>query len=279
MFVFASVLTLVLGHIASGYHRRAEEWDAGGDLRLAASSEDLKKPAALALSLPRRSVFLLVVGLLGTAGLVLAGAFVTSFEMVESGALSTLMLDEPGKIAEYSLVVLGQSMTAGNKSTDFGLLLVQVIFFVFALVIPLALQFSILLLLSLPLPHARQLVLFDICRALDAWAALDVFAAAVTVAHIEYGIFSTFIMRYNNLEHGCKLVETYLHTECFHMECSLSTGFALLFLGAVLSSAMPKVAFKECRAALERRAQVGNDSLRREVSFSSDLEDEHDLKR
>merc|ERR1712151_1491202 len=102
--------------------------------------------------------------------------------------------------------------------------------------------------------HSRQLILLDICRALDAWATFDVFAMAVTVSHAEFGLFSTFLMHYNNLAQGCKLVGDYLHTECFHMECGLVSGYAFLAAGAVLSYGTPKLAFKVCREALDVRA-------------------------
>lgn len=276
MFVFASILTLVLGHIASGYHRLAAEWDLGPCRSYVAEHEENRRLLEYTeFGTARR----LIVGIVATTYVVLAGAFVTSFQMVESGALATLMLDEPDKVASYSLIGLGQALTKG-KSRDIGLRMVQLIFFTFALFIPLALQGALLALCVLPLSHSRQLLLFDMCRALDAWAAFDVFATAVTVSHLEFGLFSSFLMHYNNLAQGCRLVKDYLHTECFHMECGLTPGYAFLLAGAVLSYATPKLAFKVCQAAIDTRADsASNPRLRRattEGSSISDVSDEDD---
>lgn len=256
MFVFASVMALVLGHVASGFHRSAAEWDeeaAGQHLEDDAGRRPLYRELALT------TWVLLVMGLALTCALVLAGAYLDSFQMVESGALATLLLEPPEKITRYSLVSLGTSMTKG-KSGDIGLVSVQIIFYIFALVIPVALQVSLLFLCLAPISHKAQRYTLDVCRALDAWAAFDVFTAAVTVSHFEFGLFSTFLMHYNNLAQGCNLVVEFLHEECFHMECNLTPGFAVLAVASVLAYGMPKVALTICRTALEERAGADKSS-------------------
>jgi len=244
MFVLASVLTLVLGHTASGFHRRAEEADEPERKEVDASQR-----MPLCSHAPKIVGVLITVGLPLLALLIVIAAFTKSFQMVESGALAIMLTEKDERVASYSLVDLGMQMTSG-RSGDIGLRLVQFIFFSFSLSIPIALQCAFVALWLLPLDHATQLVLLDTCQALDAWAAFDVFAVAVTVSYFEFGLFSTFLMHYNNLQQGCSLVGEYLHDECFHMECSLTSGFAILAVAAVLSHAVPKLALRVCRAAM-----------------------------
>jgi len=156
-------------------------------------------------------------------------------------------------------------MTNGREG-NIGLRLVQVIFFLFALAIPVALEGVFLVLWLVPLDRRTQLILADACQALDAWAAFDVFALAVTISHFEFGLFSTFLMHFNNLQQGCALVTEYLHDECFHMECNLSPGFPILAVAAVLSYAAPKLALRACRAAM----------LEQDAFSDSESEDETD---
>jgi len=117
--------------------------------------------------------------------------------------------------------------------------------------------------------------MIDTCRALDAWAAFDVFAVAVTVAWLEFGLFSTFLMHYNNLQQGCSLVGEYLHTECFHMECYLAPGFAVLVLAAVLSYVSPRFILAQCHAALEERLKETNNTDT--LASSSDEDSEENM--
>merc|ERR1712110_691231 len=110
MFVFASVLTLVLGHVATGYHRIAAE---------AANPHVEQDPTqaswhALAMYSFRGSILVLPFGLLVTAVLIVYGAYVASFQIVESGALAILFLDSDEMTTDFSLVTLGMLMTVGR---------------------------------------------------------------------------------------------------------------------------------------------------------------------
>lgn len=232
-------------------------------------------PRSLCFYAPWRIGLLLVLGLPFLAGLIISGAFSHTFKMVESGALATLLLEVPERVRWYGLVDLGLQMTTG-KSADVGLRAVQFIFFFFALAIPICLQLAFLILWLWPMSYGSQLMMIDVCRALDAWAAFDVFGAAVTVAWLEFGIFSTFLMHYNNLQQGCSLVGEYLHTECFHMECYLTPGYALLISAAVLSYASPRFIFKVCAAALEERLKEGSNNNADTQGSSSDEDSEED---
>jgi len=256
MFVVASILTLILGHIASGYHRAAVEWSHEPKSMRRDSEAELgraEKRRLCELFPHDRYATGLAVCLVLTSLIIIMGANVVSFQMVESGALATLLLEDHETVKQYSLMSLGTSMTEG-KAGNVGLHLVEFIFFVFSLYIPVALQVCLLILCFAPMAHTRQLLMFDIARALDAWAAFDVFAMAVTISHFEFGLFSTFLMHFNNLAQGCNLVVEYLHEECFHLECSLTPGYFVMFLGALLSYVVPKLSFSICQRALDQRS-------------------------
>jgi len=232
-----------------------------------------KEPRSLCFFAPWGMGLLFVLGLPMLAALIIVGAVSSTFKVVESGALATLLLEVPERVTWYGLVELGTQMTVGRS--DLGLVMVQIIFFLFALVIPVTLQFAFMILWLWPMSYGSHLIMIDTCRALDAWAAFDVFAVAVTVAWLEFGLFSTFLMHYNNLQQGCSLVGKYLHTECFHMECYLAPGFAVLVLAAVLSYVSPRFIIAQCHAALEERLKETNNTDT--LASSSDEDSEEDM--
>jgi len=235
IFVIAQVLSLMLGHVASG---------------LQDDDEDGFVSRPLHTFLAFGAAYRLTAGLIVTAVLVVLCVNIKTFEMVESGILSTLLNEDGGEVRQYSLLDLGFGITY-HKDGDLGLIMVQVIFFAFAMIIPLALLVALCVLLLFPLRLGTHKLLMDLCRALDAWAAFDVFALAVGVSRFEFGLFSKFLMNYNNLELGCHLVTTYLEQECFHMECRFTPGFAVLALAALASYLLPKYAFRVCETAME----------------------------
>uniref|UniRef100_A0A7S4Q2R5 Uncharacterized protein n=1 Tax=Alexandrium monilatum TaxID=311494 RepID=A0A7S4Q2R5_9DINO len=264
-FVLAAVLSLLLGHVASECHRRAaaaEEASARG-LRSVTAAEPAQalprqwKPAPAS---PRRRLLRrearpgeqhwLTLGLVLTAGAIFVGACVTSFQMDMSGAMAELLLDPADAKQRYSLVSLGAGVTLG-KPGDWGMRMVQIVFFLFTLVIPLATIGFILFLWHAPLDHSTQEALLHFCQALDAWASFDVFVLAVAVSHFEFGLVATFLVYYDNLSTLCGWVRDHLHTECFHIECSLTLGFVLLAAAGALSHAVPKAALRLCESALD----------------------------
>lgn len=255
-FVIATVLSLVLGHIATESNRRSLQ-EAAPPLRSSSRnisgtvSESEPVRYGLCCELPRgRAVLLLALTFLTGISLIVS-AFLQSLEYKVSGAISDLLLKGEERDLKYSLVGLGMFLTTGFQESG-GLHAVQAIFFTFTLAIPLLLVCAILALLLYPMTKAEHGLLWKVCHVLDAWAAFDVFVVAVTVANFEFWIFSNFLIYHDNIAAACSWVHDNLELECLAMECHVLPGFAVLAAAGIGSYAVPKMVLCSCEDLLDQ---------------------------
>lgn len=240
-FVIASVLSLILGHIATVFNRRAL---AAADTPVRSLSRELRDEERLILFrvMPSGEAFLLLGLSIFTALALPVACILTSIEYEVSGVLAELLLTEEEMNLSYSLVSLGHFLTAGFEASS-GLRAVQVIFFAFTLAIPWALSAVLLALLLLPLSKLSQSRLLKVCHVLDAWAAFDVFVVAVVVANFEFWLLTQFLMYHDNIATACNWVHENLDSECLAMQCHVRPGFILMALAGAASYATPKMFF------------------------------------
>ena len=187
---------------------------------------------------------------------VLIASFVTSIRYEVSGVIADLLLKESETQLSYSLVSLGLFLTSGFEASN-GLRAVQVIFFIFTLLIPLALVTVLLILLLMPLTTRDQVRLMKVCHVLDAWAAFDVFVIAVVVANFEFWLLTEFLIYHDNIASACNWIHENLanNADCLAMQCHVQPGFILMALGGVSSYLTPKLFFQYCHGFLEEDVQ------------------------
>jgi len=251
-FVLASVISLLVGHVTTYVHRVTVERDHGCGAEAARVGDE--EPRALvghATSLVQAAAIAAALALAGAA--VVVGAFTTSFDISTSGVLSSLILDPVRERRSYSLISLGMAVMEGKGLQNFGCLMIQQIFFMFTLTIPLALVFLLLALWFAPMSASTQQRLLEFGRCLDAWASFDVFALAVVVARFQFGRMASFMVYHDNIEPICTWVRSNLNSECFHIECTFARGFSVLAFAGVVSYMVPKFAFQACESAMEQR--------------------------
>jgi len=264
VFVVATICSLVLGHIASETHRRAKVADDSHMLLQCSGEEDEDIPAMPLWSYieggsdsaafwPRGLP--VAACLFVSLVIVWASAMTDSFEVTISGVFPTLMLDSGMRSRWYGLYSLGMSITDSHEG-DLGLVVVQVIFIMFALAIPLLLLGALLVLWMIPLRVRWQRRALIVCKAIDAWASFDVFVLAVAVSHFEFGRMANFLVYHDNVASICAWVQTHFHGDCFHIECELTWGFACLSVAGFLSYAVPKAVFALCDEALASAAAL-----------------------
>ena len=161
---------------------------------------------------------------------VLIASFVTSIRYEVSGVIADLLLKESETQLSYSLVSLGLFLTSGFEASN-GLRAVQVIFFIFTLLIPLALVTVLLILLLMPLTTRDQVRLMKVCHVLDAWAAFDVFVIAVVVANFEFWLLTEFLIYHDNIASACNLDPRELGKQCRLFGHAMSCSARLYFNG------------------------------------------------
>eukprot|EP00434_Breviolum_minutum_P034267 symbB.v1.2.030321.t1/scaffold3397.1/size57701/4 len=251
-FVVASVISLILGHIATVFHRRTLM--ALPSIRNEVSKEE--QPCPLFTILPRNHAWQLFGFAVFNGISVLIASFVTSIRYEVSGVIADLLLKESETQLSYSLVSLGLFLTSGFEASN-GLRAVQVIFFIFTLLIPLALVTVLLILLLVPLTTRDQVRLMKVCHVLDAWAAFDVFVIAVVVANFEFWLLTEFLIYHDNIASACNWIHENLanNADCLAMQCHVQPGFILMALGGVSSYLTPKLFFQYCHGFLEEDVQ------------------------
>ena len=184
-----------------------------------------KEVRVLFQDLPRHQALqlLLLTGFTGIS--LLASSFLSTIQYQISGVLADLLLQEEQKSLSYSLVSLGRFLTDGFEASN-GLRAVQLIFFMFTMVIPLALVGVLFALLLVPMTRRQQEQLIKVCHVLDAWAAFDVYVLAVIVANFEFWLLTEFLMYHDNIATACTWMKENLDSECLAMNCHVLPGFA-----------------------------------------------------
>jgi len=254
-FVAATVLSLIVGHVTTFLHKRAAEVDEGlPGVDDSPTKKACVKPLSRFAS-SRRLRWQLTAGLSATGAVIFLSALTPSFFVSTSGVFSAIILDPQRETTTYSLYSLGAAITEGiDPADDLGSVMVQLVLFTFALVIPLLSIGALLLLWCMPMTLQSQSRVLDICHCLDAWASFDVFALAVWVARAQFGTMASFLVYHDNIERLCTWVREHLHSECFHIECGLTEGFVFAACAGAASYLVPKLAFSACHAAMEARA-------------------------
>jgi hypothetical protein len=213
--------------------------------------------------------------LLSSAVLQIVGACVVSFSFSFGGIAGwALGLIDPNTVhSPYSLFSLGASIsTAGDPALGagaaLGLWAIEITFYLFAFVTPLAQAIVLIVLWFAPLRVRQQTSLFIAAEVLHAWSGLEVFVVSIIVALLEIEQFVQFIVdpycnpisgfSINKILReawaGSQLQDELNHDDvCFDVIASLDVGCWLLFSASVLSLAGSSFVLRKCHAALESR--------------------------
>lgn len=198
-FVGATMLSLLISHVALYFHRRMKPnykvLSYSLDDKDALRSHHFKLGGRMARC-TRLGQVLLPLLVLFAAGSLAAGAAIDSFEFVFKGAASfALTADHQSPSTSYSIISLGMQMPFSSPNPNsFGVRFLQVTYFMFALGVPMAHLLSILILWVTPLTLRAQHRLFVLAEVFYAWAAIDVFVVVIIAALLEIRQFAAFIV-------------------------------------------------------------------------------------
>ena len=224
--------------------------------------------------------FLLLLCSLAVVALLVLGSTKESFTF-EFGGLAGMALEER-RSAKYSLLTIGTSIPQSvENNADIGVRLLQVSYFFFALVTPVACVLLLIILqvkpLTLPVQHT-VLVVAEIC---NAWGAVEVFVLSIVAALFQISTFSDFL-----IGHRCDVINEVLKhifgdeipprdAVCYTVEAFVSRDCWILGMGVLLNSFLVSFVLRFARCAIEER-QSRSSRLDAQIPSSSVLLDEDD---
>ncbi len=257
VYVLASCLSLVLGHVTVARHR----------------SIDAVDDAPLPLCSMRY-----MLGFAAMLLLVVVGCCLASFDFHIEG-LAGLVLGDKAK-RRYSLMSLGEAIP-GSSNEESGALSLEVVYFFFGFALPLVQLVLLAVLWGVPLSLKLQQRLYVACEVSTSWAALDVFAVGVVAALLEISKFAQFMVG-----DRCDALNRFLgkhldralggDDKCFDVSTELTRGAWVLLPAAFVSGVVGVVLLRKAKAKLDERverARAKDDEASDDSASSSDGED------
>jgi hypothetical protein len=236
VYVLASCLSLVLGHVTVARHR----------------SFDVVDDAPLPLCSMRY-----VLGFAAMLILVIVGCCLASFDFHIEG-LAGLVLGDKAK-RRYSLISLGDAIPGSSKDAR-GAISLEIVYFFFGFALPLVQLVLLAVLWVAPLSLKRQQRLYVACEVSTSWAALDVFAVGVVAALLEISKFAQFMVG-----HRCDALNRFLgkhldralagDDKCFDVSTELTRGAWVLLPAAFVSGVVGVVLLRKAKAKLDERVE------------------------
>ena len=180
-FLFATIVSLVSGHVMLNLHRRTMMPSipvySGRYEALAKHIFDDKHGKGLVKLTKRfrRSiVFLLFLAFI----LISVGIGLKSFHFKFNGVAGSALGAD--RVRSYSLVSIGTHIPLSVQNTNsFGVSLIQTCYFFFALIMPMVCLLSMIVLFLVPMKLRQQKKVFVIAEVANAWSAIEVFVIAI----------------------------------------------------------------------------------------------------
>jgi len=236
VYVLASCLSLVLGHVTVARHRSHDLVD--------------DKPEALCS-------MKYIIGFAAMLILVIVGCCLASFDFHIEG-LAGLVLGDKAK-RRYSLISLGEAIP-GSSNEESGAISLEVVYFFFGFALPLVQLVLLAVLWVVPLSLKLQQRLYVACEVSTSWAALDVFAVGVVAALLEISKFAQFMVG-----HRCDALNGFLgkhldralggDDKCFDVSTELTRGAWVLLPAAFVSGVVGVVLLRKAKAKLDERVE------------------------
>ena len=289
LFVLATMLSLVLGHVILAIHRANEE--ALADAAAAAASnasvgrdgnvnadvvtysgEDMENEALARTKIALRSVafkgskedtfmqVFIAVLLVVSVALVCYGISIQSLAYDVRGLVGWLFeLMHIERRTEYSLVDMGAHVLSSSANpSSFTAILIVVIFFATAVVFPLVHLVVLIFLWLAPLTLKAQRRIFVLMEVLNAWSALDVYVVSCLAALLQLRQFALWIVG-DSCDFINPFIKKYLgdvvpgDPVCFDLVAKLDSGSWVLLAACIIYDAASIIVMNKCHKALETR--------------------------
>ena len=242
-FLFATVISLVGGHLVLFLHRRTMipfiPVYSGRKESLSRHVFDDKRGRGL-VRLTKRFRRSVLAAMILTFILICVGVNLPSFHFKFNGAAGTVLGED--RIRRFSLVTIGEHIPQSVESSSFGVYWIQTSYFFFALIMPIVCLASMVALFLVPMTLKQQTKVFLIAEVANAWSAIEVFVIAIVVSLLELSPFAESMVG----EH-CGLINQILSGwsggtgdndlhYCFDVKSSIDGSAAVLITAVILNS-------------------------------------------
>ncbi|KAL3790089.1 hypothetical protein HJC23_013600 [Cyclotella cryptica] len=261
-FLFATIMSLVSGHVMLFFHRRTLvpriPVYSGRHESLSRHIFEDKHGRGL-VKLTKRFRRTIVITVLVTFILICVGVNLKCFHFTFNGLAGTAL--GQSRIREFSLVSIGNHIPQSVQDpSSFGIHWIQTCYFFFALVMPLVCLLSLFVLFVYPLTIKQQQKVFVLAEVTNAWSAIEVFVIAIVASLVEIAPFSDSMVGKH-----CSLLNQILSGwsggngdelhHCFGVKSSLDGSSAVLIIGVTLNSLLVSTLHRFAHHAMWERIE------------------------
>ena len=182
-FLFATIISLISGHLMLFFHRKTMIPSipvySGRYESLSKHVFDDKSGRGL-VKLTKRFRRAIILTWFITLVLISVGVGLKSFHFKFNGVAGTALGED--SVRSFSLVSIGEHIPQSvhqDSSSNFGIVWIQTCYFFFALIMPLLCLLSLLVLFLVPMKLKQQQKVFVFAEITNAWSAIEVFVIAI----------------------------------------------------------------------------------------------------
>jgi len=214
----------------------------------------VNKKIAIADTMGTASKFAVAALLIATFALVLAGALADSFQFTFTGtaARAIKVVQPASSVRTYSLVSIAQAVDPGNDLIEppsrAGILFVQTVYLLFALIMPLVQCVFLLALWLIPMRLRDQKIIMMVTELVSAFSAMDCFIVSIMAACVEIDKFALFLVG-----DRCDKLEQYTKEPCFGIETAFLPGCWVTVVAAAALFTVNQIVVRLCDQILRNR--------------------------
>ena len=273
-FLFATCLSLVLGHAILFFHRKTMQHhddERGSPARSLLLNHvfRVQNENSNQMRLSRIAQGLLLLYLISTFGFLVLGFFQESFTF-EIGGLAGIVLDEDARKRSYSVLSLGAALPSSvGDSQNQSIVFLQATFFFFTVVTPILCLALILFLMVMPLSLKWQRYILVAAEIVNSWSAVEVFLLSISAALFQISTFASFMVgdKCDEINILAEKIFDQKDTVCFTVDASVESNCWYLLVGTISNILMVTFLLGFSETAVEEK--VGDSCRVHEISSGS----------
>jgi len=276
-FLFATCLSLVLGHTVLYFHRKSMQHhaeDSGSHAKTSILNHGFKAQNENSHKRLSRIVQgLLLLFVISTMGILIWGFLLESYTF-EIGGLAGIILGEDVRRMSYSVLSLGAALPSSVEDPQSpSIMFLQGTFFFFTMVTPVLCLILIIVLMVMPLTLKSQKYLLVAAEIANSWSAIEVFLLSILAALFQISTFATFMIgdKCDEINLLAKSIfgEEDVDAVCFTVDASVESNCWCLLVGALANFLLVSFCLGFAETALAEKLE---DSCRgQEPSSSSEI--------